>query len=190
MTFKEYLSKVYVAGEVYEWIGDMSVEDFVASCPRGDWLQCLAKRIGVEKNRLSLAYGHCAATVINLEDSDEIKNAINALIDYGNGKITEDVLSDCISVISTNDDDDIFDQAPGASYSSSVVHNHAYDTYIASVDFKMRDTNIEVIHTAAYATAHAAVKTNELATADICRKHIGEYIIDIVNKNLKINHIQ
>lgn len=63
------------------------------NCPRGDWMLWIAKKIGVDERKLTLAKGLCAKTVIHLMKDDRSKAAVQAAIDYGSGLIDREQLN-------------------------------------------------------------------------------------------------
>ena len=141
-TFHELLIDLHACRPAIYWAGDKTIEQVIAECRRGDWMLWLAKRVNIGLQPLTLAKGHCAATVLHLMKDERSRKAVQAAIDFGEGKITKAELA--------------------AAYVAAAA---------ASV--------------AAYADAAAAGTKNKLATADICRKYIGQLIIDKVNELLK-----
>ena len=61
-------------------------------CPRGDWMLWLASKLKVDERKLFLAKGRCAETVIHLMKDQRSKDAVQAAIDYGEGRIEKDQL--------------------------------------------------------------------------------------------------
>ena len=153
-TFKEYLNSVCACQSAIEWAGDKPVEQVVAECHRGDWLLWLAKKCGVERQPLTLAKGHCANTVRHLMTDERSLIAVDVAIAFGEGKATRQEL----------------DAAATAASAAS------YAAYAAAAD----------AYSAATAAAYAAADTdaNQHKTADICRKYIGDLIIEKVNQTL------
>ena len=185
MSFKELLLKLHACGwedntQSVLWAGDKTIEEVVATCHRGDWLLWLAERIGIDKRPLTLAAGHGAATVLHLMTEEDSRKGVQAAIDYGEGRITEEELVKAASAACT------------ATYNAAAYNvAAAAASYAAAADYASK-----AAYYAAYAASYAAVasaavgafaaeKANQLATADICRKYIGELIIKKVNELLK-----
>lgn len=59
------------------------------NCPRGDWMLWIAQRTGVDEKLLIKAKALCAKTVIHLMKDDHSKAAVQAALDYSDGKITK-----------------------------------------------------------------------------------------------------
>ena len=86
--FKELLNKLTACSDAKEWAKDMTIEEVVATCHRGDWLLWLAKRIDIGLQPLTLAKAHCANTVRHLMTDERSKNAIDVAIKFGEGNAT------------------------------------------------------------------------------------------------------
>ena len=160
-TFKEYLHSVDACQPAIEWAGDKPVEQVVAECHRGDWLLWLAKKCGVELQPLTLAKGHCANTVRHLMSDERSLIAVDVAIAFGEGKATREEL----------------DAAASAAYAAySAAATYADAVYAAAAYAAAAD--------AAYAADSAADAAYQHKTADICRKYIGDLIIEKVNQTL------
>jgi hypothetical protein len=114
-TFKELLRKLYACSNAIEWAADMTIEEVVEKCHRGDWLLWLAKKIDIDMQKLTLAKGHCAATVLHLMKDDRSKAAVQAAIDFGEGKITRKDLDNAACVAA--------DAAYDAAYAAAAAKN-------------------------------------------------------------------
>jgi hypothetical protein len=72
-------------------------------CHRGDWMLWIATKLGIDDRILTLAKGHCAATVLHLMKDKRSRDAVHAAINYGEGKINraqlEKAADDAIDVI-------------------------------------------------------------------------------------------
>jgi hypothetical protein len=163
MTFKELLIKLDACSTAREWVGDMPIEEVVATCDRGDWLLWLAKRVDADFQLFTLAKGHCANTVRHLMKDDRSINAVDVAIAFGEGKATREEL----------------DAAAAAAYT-------AYATAYAAATAA---TAYAAAYAAASAASYAAAAHDDYAanlqqTADICRKYIGESLIQKVNQLL------
>lgn len=170
-TFKTLLRELHACSEAREWAGDMTIEEIVQKCHRGDWLLWLAARVGVESRPITLAKGHCANTVQHLMKDERSVKAVDAAIAYGEGKIDRDKL------------DVAYAYAIDAAYDA---YAYAADAAAYAAAAYAADAAADADAAAAYA-ADATSKNkeqNQLQTADICRKYIGQLIIDKVNQRL------
>ena len=178
-TFKEYLHSVDACQPAIEWAGDKPVEQIVAECHRGDWLLWLAKKCGVELQPLTLAKGHCANTVRHLMSDERSLIAVDVAIAFGEGKATIQELDAAATAAATAADAadaaDAVNAATAAATAASTAADAAYAAYAGSVA-------ATAAATAAYADAVKVAKRQE--TADICRKYIGDLIIEKVNQTL------
>ena len=154
-TFKQYLESLKACDNAIEWAGDKPIEQVVAECHRGDWLIWLAKKCGVELQPLTLAKAHCANTVRHLMTDERSVKAVDVAIAFGEGRATRDELDAAADAAA--------DAACYAAYAAYAAADAAANAY-----------------SAAYAIAH----TNQQQTADICRKYIGDLIIEKVNQTL------
>jgi len=162
-TFKQYLESLKACAAAIKWAGDKPIEQVVTDCHRGDWLLWLAKKCGVELQPLTLAKGHCANTVRHLMSDERSLIAVDVAIAFGEGRATRDEL----------------DTYAAAAYAAVTDADAAAAAYAAAA------TYAAAAAAAAYAAAYAAdAAANQQQTADICRKYIGELIIEKVNQHL------
>jgi len=164
MTFKDLLIKLKACESARKWAEDMTIEEVVATCDRGDWLLWLAQKVDVDFRLLTLAKGHCANTVRHLMKDERSINAVDVAIAFGEGKATREELDDAATYAA-------YAYADYAAYTAAAYAD--YDAYYAAAYAAY----------AAYA-AHAAEAANRQQTADICRKYIGESLIQKVNQLL------
>jgi len=160
-TFKEYLKSVNACQPAIDWAGDKPVEQVVAECHRGDWLLWLAQKCGVELQPLTLAKGHCANTVRHLMTDKRSTRAVDVAIAFGKGRATREELDTAAYAAA----------AAAAAYADAYAAASAAAYAAAAAD--------------AYAAASAAAAANQQETADICRKYIGELIIQKVTQTPK-----
>ena len=158
MTFNQYLKSLEACQTAIDWAGDKTIEQVVADCHRGDWLLWLAKKCGVELQPLTLAKAHCANTVRHLMTDERSVKAVDVAIAFGEGRATRDEL----------------DAAASAAYADAYAAAYAA-TAAAAAAAAAAD---------AAAEAAAAAYANRQQTADICRKYIGDLIIQKVNQQL------
>ena len=164
-TFKQLLTELYACKEAREWAQDMPIEEVVNTCHRGDWLLWLAKKIDIDKRKLTLAKAHCANTVRHLMKDERSTNAIDVAIMYGNGGADDEQLKAAAAAAAAAD-------AAAAAYAAAAAANDAAAAAYAAAAY------------AAYAAADDARSKNRQQTADICREYIGQLIIDKVNEIL------
>ena len=160
-TFKELLITLKACNEAKIWANDMSIEEAIASCQRGDWLLWLAKKVDIPLQALILAKGHCAKTVYHLMKDDRSKKAVDVAIGFGEGINSEEELNN-------------------AYYDAYIAYVTTDTTYAAAATDTNTAAATEVATADAYADAVAKTK-NQLETANICRKYIGQLIIDKVH---------
>jgi hypothetical protein len=142
--FQELLKKHGACEEAVDWAKGKTWEEVYSSCHRGDWLLWLFKKTNPHDLRLlTLAKGHCAATVLHLMEDEHSKAAVKAAIDFGNGVIDREALDNA--------------SAAAASASASAV------AYAASAS---------AVAAASAAFYAAAKKDNQKLTVDIVRKYI------------------
>jgi hypothetical protein len=167
-TFKEYIKSLDACEPAIDLAGDKPIEQIVAECHRGDWLLWLAKKCGVELQPLTLAKGHCANTVRHLMTDERSLKAVDAAIAFGEGKATREELDDAADAATAAAAYAYAADAAYAAYAAAAYAAHAADA----------------AHAAYAAAAYAAHAANQQETADICRKYIGELIIQKVNQIL------
>ena len=160
-TFKQYRESLKACATAIKWAGDKTIEQVVTECHRGDWLLWLANRCGVELQPLTLAKGHCANTVRHLMSDERSVKAVDVAIAFGQGRATQDELDTAAHAA---------DAARTAAYASAAAYAAAYAAAAAAA--------------AVYADAAADTHANRMQTADICRKYIGDLIIQKVNETL------
>jgi len=158
-SMKELLIQLRACEDACEWAGDKTIEEIVDQCHRGDWMLWLAKKVDIGLQPLTLAKGHCANTVRHLMKDERSIRAVDAAIAFGEGNLTKDELYSAAS-------------AADAAYAAS-AYSAAYAADAASYAY---GTN------AAASAAYAALLQNQKETANICRKYIGQLIIDKCNE--------
>jgi len=179
--FKELLIKLEACENAREWAGEMTIEQVVKKCHRGDWLLWLAVKINVNNQSLFLANGHCANTVRHLMEDKRSITAVDAAIAYGEGKISKKELE--TTYVAAND---AYIKAAtvfnAAAYAAFTVNAAAYAAaYVAA--YAAADAVFTAIDVAD--VAYVSKKANQFLTADICRQYIGQEIINKVNGLLK-----
>jgi len=168
-TFKKLLIKLRACNEAREWAGDMTIEQVVEKCHRGDWLLWLARNIEVDERKRYLAAGYCANTVRHLMDDVRSLAAVDAAIAYGEGKISKDEL-----VMKRDDSCNAYDTAFYAARAADDVATSGAGAVAAA----------GAAYAAVYAGFVYAGRAIWIKTANICRKYLGEEIITKVNQML------
>jgi len=171
---KELLLKLRACKEAVEWAGDKTAKEIIDTCHRGDWLLWLAYKLEVDDRPFTLAKGHCANTVRHLMKDKRSIKAVDAAIAYGNGEISKEELKD-------------------SSYASYAAYYAADASYAASAYAASAASAADASYAASFAasaascasyaasyaaSAYADRKSNELETADICRKYLGKLILE------------
>ena len=150
---KDLLLKLKACKEAVEWAGNKTAEEIIDTCHRGDWLLWLAYKLEVDDRPLMLAKGHCANTVRHLMKDERSVEAAYAAIAYGNGEISKEELN-----VAAYASYDAYYSAASAAYSAADAAYSADAAY--------------------YAAAAADSKSNQIETADICRKYLGKLILE------------
>jgi len=97
-------------------------EDAWNNCQRGDWMLWIAKKLKVDLRLLTLAKGHCSATVLHLMKDERSKKAVEVAIAFGEGKATHEQLTSAYAAAA--------DDAAAAAYAA------AYAAYAADANRK------------------------------------------------------
>lgn len=171
---KELLIKLKACEDAREWAGDKTIEQIVGQCHRGDWLLWLAARVEIGLQPLTLAKGYCANTVRHLMKDERSVKAVDTAIALGEGKASRQELDSAAAAAAYNAATSAAYNA--AAYNSAAAAAAAYNSAAYAADYA-----------AAYAAYAAdsdtsAAKQNQMQTADICRKYIGELIIEKCNE--------
>ena len=173
-TLKQYLESLKACDKAIKWAGDKPIEQVVTECHRGDWLLWLANRCGVELQPLTLAKAHCANTVRHLMTDERSLIAVDVAIAFGEGRATRDEL-------------DTYAAAAAHAASAADAAAYAAAAYTAATYAYAAAAYTTAAHAAADAdasAAYAAAYANQQQTADICRKYIGDLIIEKVKQHL------
>ena len=88
------LENLRACGEAIEYVKTQkSSKDAWMNCSRGDWMLWLAKRLGVDDRKLTLAKASCANQVRHLMKDQRSLDAIDACYRYANGEISREELN-------------------------------------------------------------------------------------------------
>jgi hypothetical protein len=173
MTFNQYLQSVNACDSAVEWAENKTIEEVVATCHRGDWLLWLGRKCDIGLQPLTLAKGHCANTVRHLMKDESSIKAVDIAIAFGEGKATRQELDDAAAAAYAADA--AADAAAAAAAAADAAADAAYAAAAAAA---------YAAAAYAYSAAYAYPAANYLQTAEICRRYIGELIIEKVNQIL------
>ena len=190
-TLKEFLKKHDACEDGYEFAKDLTLEEFLNTCERGDWILWLFVRTNPDSlKELTLAKGHCANTVRHLMKDERSIKAVDTAIAFGEGKATNEELA------SAAYDANVAYAAAEAAFNVAAAADTASDTaavYAAGADAAAAYAAAEAAFTVDAAAAYAAVeaaavparasakKENQKQTADICRKYLPLEIWNKIN---------
>jgi len=180
---KKLLIKFDACKDAIEWAGDKPIEEIVKTCHRGDWLLWLARRIYIPLKAFILAKGHFAKTVLPLMDDERSKKSVEVAILFGEGKATKEEL-DTAHAAAYYAYADAAAAYAASAYADAAYYAYAaaYAAYAASSASASDASASYAAHASAYYAAATADRTkNEMETADICRKYIGQLIVNKVN---------
>jgi hypothetical protein len=174
---KEILKKLKACNQAREWVGNRTIEQAIQECPRGDWMLWLFQKLFPDDLQLlTLAKGHCANTLRYLMTDERSINAIDTAIAFGEGRATREEL---------NAADATADAAAAAAYAAAAYATYAAAAAAAYATYADADATYAATFAADAAAALQAAdarKANQLQTANICRKYIGEKLIEGCNK--------
>ena len=158
MTFRDLLVNLRACEDAKNWAKEMTIEEIVNTCHRGDWLLWLAKKIDLPIKPITLAKVRCAKTVIHLIGYPSSLKALEVAEKFA---LTDEVSLDDLR------------NAADAAYSAAYAADAAAAYSAAYADAAAADA------------AYAARIKNQKQTADICREILGHLIITKVNELLK-----
>jgi len=181
----EKLNGLHVCEKAVEWAKNYdTIEEVVKNCHRGDWLLRLARKLNVNLRKLTLAKGYCANTVRHLMTNERSREAVDVSIKFGRFEASRDKLEAAADaaadVVNTYSYSAAYsDTAYSAAYSAAAAAAADDDYAVASASAYAVAAEVYEAAAAAYVTSPAA---NQLQTSDICRKYIGNEIIEKFNK--------
>jgi len=169
-TLKEFLEKNQACKNGFDFAKDLTLEQFLNTCERGDWILWLFVRMNPDSLReLTLAKGHCANTVRELMKDKRSTRAVDVAIAFGEGKATRKEL------------DDAAGDADAAAYAAAYAYAAAADAAVyadaaADAAAAAGDAYAAADEAAAFvadaAGRAAARKQNQKQTANICKKYL------------------
>jgi hypothetical protein len=155
MIFKEQLENINACEEALKWVKDKTLQEAFTTCERADWMLWAYARLYPDNLReLTLAKGHCANTVRHLMKDDRSITAVDAAIQFGEGKISRKELN----------------AADDAAYAAAYAADDA--AAAAAYAAAASTTATTTAAAAAYTAATAARKQSLKEQADICRKYL------------------
>ena len=171
MNFQQFLIEKRACQDAQNWAKGRTIEQAIDECHRGDWLLWLAEELGVEKRLLVGTAGHCANTVRHLMQDERSRNCVDVCLAYGKGEATDEELTKA---------------AARAAY-------RAFDADAAADEAAARAADVVADAAAAWAAraaraaaADEAETKNQHQTAEICRKHLKEAMIEKWNQIQKL----
>jgi len=173
-TLKEFLIKNHACKTYGFYFKDLTLEQFLNTCQRGDSILWLFVKMNPESLReLTLAKGHCANTVRGKMYDKRSTNAVDVAIAFGEGKATREELNAAADAAYAA----WADTADAAAYAAfAAADADAFAAYYAAAF-----AAAAAAAAAAFAAFAAAKKENQKLTADICRKYLP---LEIWNQNL------
>ena len=158
------LIELHACDEAIEFSQDLSIEEAVQQCERGDWLLWLAKDLELPLKPITLAKARCAKLVVHLMEDERSVKAVEVAEKFALGEATREELDTAAADAYAAYDADDADAADDAAYTPSYAAAAANaDAYAAASD------------DAAYA---AAKNKNRKEAADICIDILGKMIIE------------
>lgn len=182
-TLKEFLKNNRACKDSFNFAKDLTLEEFLTTCQRGDWILWLFATMNPKSLReLTLAKGHCANTVRDLMTDERSTRAVDVAIAFGEGKATIAELAAAAAdawaawTVAASD-------AAWAAWASANADSSESAWGIAA-GWAASRAAWAVEDAAAWASANAASaarKQNQKLTADICRKYLP---LEIWDQNL------
>ena len=175
-TLKEFLEKHDACDAGYEFAKDLTLKQFLETCPRGDWILWLFRRSNPRDRKLRvLVAAHCANTVRHLMKDERSTKAVDTAIAYGEGRSTIELLDVAAAAA-----DAAADAAAADAYAyAAAADADAYAAATATAAAADADATAAAYAAAtaaaadvAYAYADAERKKNRKQTADICREYL------------------
>ncbi len=193
-TLNDFLTKHDGYSDVYKFAKDLTLEEFLDTCNRGDWILWLfAKSNPHSLRELTLAKAHCANTARHLMRNQRSKDAVDIAIKFGEGKATkEEMLMSSYSAYEAYDEvgdaDDAFSYAAFAAFAAADEDGLASHGYSRANGARRADAAADAAF-ATYCEAHgdswdhscyeAYIAIGLKQTADICRKYLPLQIWNI-----------
>ena len=168
-TLKEFLKRNQACEDGFDFAKDLTLEQFLKTCERGDWILWLFAKMNPDSLReLTLAKAHCANTVRHLMKDQRSIKAVDIAIAFGEGRkrrATLDAAAAAAAAYAAGAYADVTYSAGAAAYAAAYAAGAA--AYAAGA----------AAGAAAYAAGAAYVANvarieNRKLTAEICRKYL------------------
>jgi nucleoid-associated protein YgaU len=171
-TLKEFLEKNQACKNGFDFAKDLTLEQFLKTCERGDWILWLFVRMNPDSLcELTLAKGYCAKTVRELMKDQRSIKAVDVAIAFGEGKATRkelDAAADAAYAFAAADAAAAYDAAAAAAAAAAFAAAAA----AAAAAFAAAAAAYDAAAADAAAGRAAARKQNQKQTADICKKYL------------------
>jgi len=169
---KEFLQKNYTWPEIAKFAQNLTIEQFLNTCERGDWILWLFARTNPDcLKQIILATAHCVNTIRDRMRDKASTNAVDAAIAFGEGKITKKVLKDFADLAYNADPS----ATKGESNEIYAADAAAYAAWLSASAFE--SSRLDNAYQAIGYTCYSAAFSGQLIlkqkqTADICRKYL------------------
>ena len=164
--FRQLLVNLGACSEGLKFAKNLNWQQVYTQCRRGDWLLWLFARANPDNLQLlTLAKGHCAATVIFLMKDERSRKAVEVAILFGEGKATREELNAAAADAANANANANANADAAAAYAAADAAAAYAAAYAADAAYAAANAS------AAYAAyAYAAAKTeNQQLTADLIR---------------------
>lgn len=165
-----------------------SLQEAWTSCERGDWLLWLAAELNVDKRKLAMCGALCAHTVIQYMKDPRSRDAVRIVFLWGRGKATDEQLmaarDAARSVVYVTYEDTYWviaraTRSTRAAVTAQAAARAADDAFSAIRTATRTARTVESV-AETWSDAKAAVKENQLRTAEIARKVLTEEVMDAI----------
>ena len=159
------LEKINACRDAREWVATQkNYKEAWQNCERGDWMNWIAKMLGVDDRKLTLVKAKQVNQVRHLMKDQRSIAALDAAEKYGNGEITRDELNTSAA-------------AADAAACAAAVYASADAAYYAAVDAAYYAAAAAYYAATADADAAAAARKKSLKmSADFCREILTEEV--------------
>ncbi|MBP6538783.1 MAG: hypothetical protein KA234_00500 [Saprospiraceae bacterium] len=199
MTFRDLLVNLRACEDAKNWAKEMTIEEIVNTCHRGDWLLWLAKKIDLPIKPITLAKVRCAKTVIHLIGYPSSLKALEVAEKFAlTDEVSLDDLRNAAAYAAADAATAYAADAAAAYAAADAATAYAADAAYSAADAAYSAAYAADAADAAYSAAYAAAAyayaadaadaariKNQKQTADICREILGHLIITKVNELLK-----
>jgi hypothetical protein len=178
---KEFLQKNYAWPEIAKFAQNLTIEEFLKTCERGEWIIWLFTRTNPNcLKQIILATAHSVNTIRDRMRDKASINAVDAAIAFGEGKITEKQLKD-FADLAYNADPSATKGGSHEIYASDAAAYAAWLCASASEYSRLNNAYEAISYTCYSAAFSGQLIFKQKQTADICRKYLP---LEIWNQNL------